>query len=149
MKRHIIIIALALVMAMTSILITHSQQKDAFQPGGENSSRHVPARIIPAPTTVSPELRKVIARPLSSTMNSVPKTPEEWRSLVASKSERDMPVLAQLRSLFPVDIKSELKGGVKTYIVTPETIAVENKNRILVHLHGGGYVFNGGEDWFG
>ncbi len=149
MKRNISIIALALVMAMTSILIGQGQQEAAVQPGGKNNSRHVPARTIPAPTTVSPELRKVIALPLRSTMNLVPKTSEEWRSLVASESQRHKPVLAQLRSLFPVDIQSELKAGVKTYTVTPETIAEENANRILVHLHGGGYVFNSGEAGLG
>jgi monoterpene epsilon-lactone hydrolase len=32
--------------------------------------------------------------------------------------------------------------GVRAYIVTPETIAPENRNRQLIHMHGGCYVLN-------
>jgi acetyl esterase/lipase len=35
--------------------------------------------------------------------------------------------------------------GVKAFIVSPETIAPENQNRVLIHMHGGCYVLNGGE----
>ncbi len=149
MKNNITFKALVLVLVMTSILTAQAQQQTEAAPGNGDNSRLVPARIIPAPTTVSPELRKVIARPLSYVMNLVPKTSEEWHKLVAIKSERDTAVLAQLSSLFPVNIQSELTGGVKTYIVTPKTVSEENMNRILVHLHGGGYVFNGGETGLG
>jgi monoterpene epsilon-lactone hydrolase len=34
---------------------------------------------------------------------------------------------------------------VEAFIVTPETIAPENQNRVLIHMHGGCYVLNGGE----
>lgn len=149
MKRNITIITIASVMAMTLILIAQAQQEGAVQPHSVKNSRQVPARLIPVPSTVSPELQAVIARPLSPALRSVPKTNEEWRLIVAMASERDMPVLAQLRKLFPVDIKTDIKGGVKTYIVTPESILEENSNRILIHLHGGGYVFNGGETGLG
>lgn len=149
MKRNILIIALALVMATTSILFAQGEQEGAVQPASDNTSRNVPARLMPVPITVSPELQAVIARPLSPALRSVPKTNEEWRLLVAIKSEQDMPVLAQLRKLFPVDIETDIKGGVKTYIVTPESILEENRDRILIHLHGGGYVFNGGETSLG
>jgi hypothetical protein len=36
-------------------------------------------------------------------------------------------------------------GGVKVYVVTPESIPETNRNRLLVHVHGGGYVFGPGE----
>ncbi|HKG85475.1 MAG TPA: hypothetical protein VKB16_20345, partial [Beijerinckiaceae bacterium] len=35
--------------------------------------------------------------------------------------------------------------GVRAFIVTPETIAPENRERVLIHMHGGCYVLNGGE----
>ncbi len=149
MKRNITILALALVMAITSILIAQGQQEGSVQPVSEKNSRKVPARLIPVPNTVSPELQAVIARPFNSALGVVPKISEEWRLIVAKESEQDTPVLAHLRKLFPVDIKTDIKGGVKTYIVTPESILEENSNRILIHLHGGGYVFNGGESGLG
>src|SRR5580704_2333711 len=36
-------------------------------------------------------------------------------------------------------------GWVKAYMVTPENIPPENQNRLLVHMHGGCYVFYPGE----
>ena len=61
MKRNITILALALVMAITSILIAQGQQEGSVQPVSEKNSRKVPARLIPVPNTVSPELQAVIA----------------------------------------------------------------------------------------
>ena len=31
-------------------------------------------------------------------------------------------------------------GGVKAFILTPKELAPANRNRLLVHVHGGGYV---------
>src|ERR1700736_1417143 len=36
-------------------------------------------------------------------------------------------------------------GGVKAFILTPKEIPPENRNRLLIHVHGGGYVYNPGE----
>ena len=74
MKRNVTILALALVMATTSILFAQSQQEGSVQPVSEKNSRKVPARLIPVPNTVSPELQAVIARPLSSALRLVPRT---------------------------------------------------------------------------
>jgi epsilon-lactone hydrolase len=146
MKRKTII---ALVLVMTLIMAAQAQQEGVGTLKSDNKAREVPARLIPVPVTVSPELQAVISRPLNPSLRIVPKTSEEWRFIVAKESEQDTPVLAQLRKLFPVDIKTDIKGGVKTYIVTPESVLEENSNRILIHLHGGGYVFNGGESGLG
>ena len=36
-------------------------------------------------------------------------------------------------------------GGVKAYMVTPRNIPPENRNRLLIHVHGGCYVSFPGE----
>lgn len=36
-------------------------------------------------------------------------------------------------------------GGVPVFHIAPSAIAPENRNRVLLHLHGGGYVLNPGE----
>src|SRR5262249_56871350 len=36
-------------------------------------------------------------------------------------------------------------NGVRAYLIAPQNIPAENRNRLLVHLHGGCYVLNGGE----
>jgi len=44
--------------------------------------REVPARTIPVPETVSPQMQKLIAAPLTPTWNVIPQTPEAWKAQV-------------------------------------------------------------------
>ena len=135
---------------LTGIGIQAFQPLLAQQSSFANDARPIPARTIPVPSTVSPELQKAIAQPLMSSprvklMQYVPKTSEEWKKLIAGFDKASFPVLEQMRQAFPVQITSANIAGVKTYTITPESIAEENLNRVLVHLHGGGYFFHGGE----
>ena len=50
-----------------------------------------------------------------------------------------------LRAALKVNSEATLIDGVKAHILTPEAIAPENRNRILLHVHGGCYVSNPGE----
>jgi pimeloyl-ACP methyl ester carboxylesterase len=46
-----------------------------------------------------------------------------------------------------VRIEQRVIGGVQTFEVTPEgPIAPENRSRVLINLHGGAYIVNGGQD---
>ena len=49
--------------------------------------------------------------------------------------------------LAKLDVKREQGeiAGVRVYVMTPETVPPENRDRLLVHVHGGGYVLNPGE----
>lgn len=108
--------------------------------------RHVPSREIPVPTNVSMELQKNIALPLDPLMYFEPKTREEWQEIVAKGSGAvTESLMSQANKLFKVDVKQEVIAGVKTHIVSPKNIPEKNKNRILVYVHGGGYILNGGE----
>ena len=50
-----------------------------------------------------------------------------------------------LKQAFHVSVQPEKIAGVRVYRVKPQTIAPENRNRLMVHVHGGAYVFGGGE----
>jgi len=103
--------------------------------------RQVPARSVPVPTTVSPEMQALIAAPLSANWNVWPKSVEEWRTLSAPSAGRG----AALGERFRVKTEPLTVNGVNAFMVTPEVIAPENRNRLLVHVHGGCYVLSGGE----
>ncbi len=117
----------------------------------QNSSnaREVPARNIPVPDSVSPELKNKIARPVAPTMKLLqgtnPKSAEEWKQFVALAGRQSLQGLALMKKAFPVKIESGTMAGVKIYTVIPEAIPTENSKRALLHLHGGGYVLGGGE----
>src|ERR1700709_972956 len=44
-----------------------------------NGALDVPARSVPVPTTVSPQMAKIIGLPLRTDWNLLPKTGEEWK----------------------------------------------------------------------
>jgi len=51
------------------------------------------------------------------------------------------PGVEKLRSVFAVDIKPEMIGGVQTDVIQPTGgIAEKNKSRVLINLHGGGFT---------
>src|SRR5215468_7730064 len=85
--------------------------------------RHVPERDIPVPATVSPATQAVIARPLSPIWNEHPKSAEEWKVLIARLAEGVVLTLPELRQRLGVKVEPTVIGGVKAYIVTPESIA--------------------------
>ena len=43
--------------------------------------RTVPARILPVPTDVSPQMQAIVSRPIPPNFDVVPKTLEEWVAL--------------------------------------------------------------------
>jgi acetyl esterase/lipase len=102
----------------------------------------VPARTVPVPTTVSPEMQALIGAPLSANWNVVPKSVDEWKTISAGSAGRGLPAL---REKFSVKSESMTINGVQAYLVTPQVIPPENRNRLLIHVHGGCYVLQGGE----
>jgi len=107
--------------------------------------RDMPARRIPVPDTVSPQMQKLIAAPLSPTWNVIPKTAEEWKAQVAASAAATMKAMPALREKLGVKVEPTTVGGVKAYMVTPRNVPPENLNRLLVHVHGGCYVSGPGE----
>jgi monoterpene epsilon-lactone hydrolase len=107
--------------------------------------REVPARILPVPTTVSPQMQKIIGAPISPTWNVFPKTAEEWKAQVNTAAVQAVRQLPAMRDQLRVKSEPLTIDGVKTYVLTPEVIPPENRNRLLIHVHGGCYVSNPGE----
>ena len=109
------------------------------------TERSIPARVIPTPTTVSPELRKVIAPAWQGNANAPKLTNEQWKALAKQADDAELKTLDAMKSQFHVTVTEQKVGGVRVYDVKPEKIADENRRRLLVHVHGGAYVFSGGE----
>jgi epsilon-lactone hydrolase len=104
--------------------------------------RVVPARTLPVPTTVSPEMQALVGAPLSANWNEAPTTVEDWRTLSRPSAGRGLPAL---RERFSVKSEPVTVGGVPAFMVTPAVIPPANRNRLLIHVHGGCYVLSGGE----
>lgn len=129
-----------------------SQPVSPTSPVEENGGRQVPARTIPVPATVSPELQKNIAQPIGPNerfWSTVPTNIEQWRSLIAQTEQVGTEGVAQLLKRYPIKVKNQTVSGVKTFVLLPASLPEENRDRILLHVHGGAYVFYGGEAGIG
>ncbi len=104
----------------------------------------VPAKEVPVPTTVSPELQKLIARPVTPRIPA-PKTADAWRAVQRTRDAAGAERARATAKALGATIETTKVGGVRCYRVTPKQVAAEHGKRLLVHLHGGAYVFNGGE----
>ena len=106
--------------------------------------RDVPAKSLPVPTTVSPQMQKIIAAPLRAGWDVIPKTPEGWQASVKANAAATIATLPAMRERLHVTVKATTIGGVKAYIVTPDVIPPRNRNRLIIQVHGGCYVVQPG-----
>lgn len=97
---------------------------------------HIPAHVVPLSSLLSPEGRAYVRdhlRPDPALLraggpdNGVP-------PLIAG-------YLARQKETYPVERKDITVGGVHAYDYTPKAgIAAQNRNRVLINLHGGGFM---------
>ena len=132
-------VCLALSAAGAAIALAASTSAAAQTP------REVLARTIPVPETVSPQMQKLIAAPLTPTWNVIPTTAEEWKAQVNTVTVATLQALPALRDALHVKVEPTTIDGVKAYTVTPDAIPPENRERLLVHVHGGCFVSFPGE----
>ncbi len=129
---------------VAAVAVLHSAGV-AFAQTPPLAPREVPAKTIPVPNTVSPELQQIIAQPLRTAWNTPPTTPEGWKELAESIRAAAAPNVEAMRARLKVTVEPGTMAGVKIYTVTPERVLPENRDRVLVQIHGGCYVLNPAE----
>lgn len=97
----------------------------------------------PVPETVSPELGAMIAAGLPDGWNTPPTTPEAWKQWIDAMTQAQLKSLSALKEKLGVTSTRSTMAGVPVYIIEPEHHV--DDGRILLHLHGGGYVLGPGE----
>jgi len=105
----------------------------------------VPAKNLPVPNTVSPQVQKLIGAPRRTGWDILPKTGEEWKPVAEAGAQGTIKALPGLLERMKVKVEKTTIDGVRAFIVTPETIAPANRDRVLIQMHGGCYVLNPGE----
>ncbi len=105
----------------------------------------VPAKTLPVPADVSPELQKIIAAPRRPGWDVLWKTGEEWRAAANAQASRAVQTLPAMRERLHVTVQPSTMNGVRVYVVTPDVIPPEHRDKLLIHVHGGCYVLSPGE----
>jgi monoterpene epsilon-lactone hydrolase len=103
----------------------------------------VPTKEVPLPNTVSPQLRNLIAQPVPPIV-ATPTTADGWRELQRQEDAEAAKISQAAAAFVGAKVKATNVGGVPCFRVTPKEVATENKNRLIVHVHGGAFVFNAG-----
>jgi acetyl esterase/lipase len=92
-------------------------------------------RVIPVPPTVSPEAQKFIARPVQD-IPGAPSALNVWE-------DQDQARII-FPKIYPVHLSDEKIAGVPVHVVTPLSIPAQNRDKVLINLHGGGFMGDGG-----
>ena len=111
------------------------QDSATFDPDG---TAHI-TRAVPMPTTISPEAQKWLDSLTRSTPG--PESLAERRVRTDAWRAQDS---AEARKLYPVNVEETTTAGVRTDIITPLSMPAENKGRVLINLHGGGFNSDSG-----
>jgi epsilon-lactone hydrolase len=137
MKRFLGFISISLFVLPAGAQSSDAPNPDSatFDPDG---TAHI-VRVVPMPSTVSTEAQQWLKEiekesPQQGDLAAIRAGVDEWRKKDA----------AEARKLYPVNIEETIIAGVKTDIITPITMPEANKNRVLINLHGGGFVLDSG-----
>lgn len=131
--------------ALAALVPVQLKAATAFADDAPAASRSIPPRSLPTPKTISAELQAVVGAPLPPNWDEAPASPAAWRAFAAASTEGAAPVLQDIRDLLGVDVTGDTIAGVPVFISTPREFPEANRNRLLLHLHGGGYVLYPGE----
>ena len=91
------------------------------------------------PSTVSPEAQQWLKEieqesPQSKDLAEIRAGTDAWRKKDSAEALR----------LYPVKVEEKNIAGVRTDIITPLDMPATNKNRVLINLHGGGFISDSG-----
>ncbi|HEV7618266.1 MAG TPA: alpha/beta hydrolase [Burkholderiaceae bacterium] len=117
----------------------------ALADDGALAPLQVPAKTLPVPTDVSPEMQGIIGAPRNPAWNVLWKTGEEWRAAANALAAKTVQAIPAMRERLHVTVKPGTMDGVRVNVVTPDVIPPEHRDKLLIHVHGGCYVLFPGE----
>ena len=103
-------------------------------------------RKMPIPQHISQEAQEFLAPAVTTTENDpAPQSTEEWLAFVKASNAIYAPFVEAITDSTEVTIEKTSIAGVTVRIITPKTLPDNKQDKILVNLHGGGYVMLGGD----
>lgn len=108
-------------------------------PNLRNGTLDVPTGAVP------PQMAKFIGAPLRPNWDPQPKTGDEWKPVADAGAAATIKNIPGMTQRLHVKVEKTTIDEVNAFILTPDVIAPENRNRLLIHVHGGCYVLNPGE----
>jgi acetyl esterase/lipase len=127
---------------VTVLLLSATASAQTKAPGfNADGSVTSPAVTVPYSDVASPQARAFFPKMLAAGSKAPPITaPIEQSRAFYDRMNSDR--AARMQKLYPVTIHHEAIAGVGTDVVLPaQGIAPENRNRVLINLHGGAFLW--------
>ncbi len=113
----------------------------------ESGSWTIGERVVPAPAGASEELRAALAAlpapNVATSLAQAPRTEEQWLAIQSATANAN---LAQMADAYGLSIEKDTIEGVTVYRVTPDQVDPRHTGHLFLHVHGGAYVLNGGDN---
>ena len=106
-----------------------------FDPDG---TAHI-IRVVPMPPTVSPEAQQWLKEIEHESPQPKDLAAQRVRTDAWRKRDSD-----EARKRFPVKVVETTTAGVRTDIITPLDTPAANQHKVLINLHGGGFITDSG-----
>lgn len=116
-----------------------------YKANSKPGPRTVPAKVLPIPEDVDPEMAEAIAAPYAAFNLLEDLDDDGWRTVVKEFSANWLPLVLQLKEALGVSLEPTNVGGVQAFILTPREIPEHHRDQLVIHLHGGGHIFGAGE----
>ncbi len=132
-------LALSLVLALTVAGLAPAAAQ-------ESGSWSIGERDVPPPAGASEQLQAALAAvpapSVAASRQQTPQSDEQWLAMQKATANAN---LDQIASGFGVSIEKAEVEGVTVYRVAPEKVHPRHTDHLFLHVHGGGYVLNGGD----
>lgn len=98
---------------------------------------------IPVPTSVSPEARSYLSQNLWGEDTAAGAELPMWETREAT-AVAFAALNAMAQQMFPVSVREDVIDGVRCHRIEPLEIPPQNRGKLLINLHGGGFVLGSG-----
>ncbi len=133
----IILASLLLVVLLSAHAISDENKKP-------NSALQFPK--YPVPDHISDKAQAMLRKPIHmGRAEWVPTSDRGWRNVRDRLAQRYEVVLKEALASAPVAIRTRKIAGVTVREIVPDDIPAINVNKVLINLHGGAYMYFGGE----
>lgn len=114
--------------------------------GSDGQGVAVPARVIPVPTTISPQARAFLSQ---ANLFPYPELPElgdvaGWKAHCEATNAGLTQMSQQFAMAHPAEVQTHQLDHCTLYELTPSTLSAEHGDRAILYVHGGGFTIGHG-----
>lgn len=134
----------------SSSAVAAAPAKSAPATGVSGAEIRVSDAAIPFSSLASPQAERAfgnLARSFAKEPPPQPSAGSDIQMIRRTQNEETNRILAEVNRRYRASVRTEKLGGVRTNIVVPEGgVSAENRHRVLISLHSGGFMWGGGSE---